>query len=237
MAYKSSASNVIEGIFIEIMKEKPNIEDYTLNGDDFSGLNTYRKELNAYIIRNEKEGTFSERSYKIFSKIDVIKKSLDKYILLKEIEQDESLNNTNKNSSITVPIYGSDNYQTQIKQWEKSWITRMTKLQDVIKRIPDYSYEDENFQKDNSDVRKLSTLENDGITSIITEINELLWENSPSINSMDRAKYLFLGKHRFLAIISLILALLLDTASLLAGLFVYYITYKNDEEIIINKYY
>ncbi len=117
--------------------------------------------------------------------------------------------------------------QETILEWDQQWLQIMEELKGHINSLPEYTE-----QTSGDDVTIDGNSVNDFIKNkhkMVKEIDDLLHYNLSSVNPMERAAYLLVewDNYNIIAVYSLGLAFFLDMASLLAGLFIYYIEKKD----------
>lgn len=232
--FKPSASSTVKSFLVEMLKAEPSLEDYEVDGKNVSGLNTYIEILNEYVVQLENEDLSSSDFSDIVSKTEELNISVNNYILLRQAQKFEGANNDIndlkddiKMNSILVPVYDSDNYNEQIETWKSAWKERMVNLERVIKTIPNFSDLNKDYLNNYNDIVDFKILTAYDAQSISDKVDNLIRDNISSINQIERAKNLLLCDYPFLAVFSLLLAFFFDIASLLAGLFIFYVSKKS----------
>lgn len=219
--YKPTIKATVHGLLTEILKEFPDplilnkfmadlIEMVVLtdaNDTTFSEIVTKTQELeiaiNSYSILREIQSTDAKDSEDITGSIDYLKKTILK-------------------DAIIVPVPSSEEFDVQETEWETSWKERYTLLQRIIKSIPNYSKDVVDGINEINSIVNTHLLNEYDKQKITNHIDKIIRSNLAKINALERAFELLFSDFPFLAWFSLVFAIFLDVASLLAGLFVYY---------------
>lgn len=220
--FKPTATTVVHDFLVEMLQANPSIEDYVKDNIQYHGLSTYMKPLNDCVMSlDEQEIDFTEYS-KLVSKTSELSVLVEKYIACVKAETD-----TNKVLAIKIPIYGDDKYEEQITTWEQAWRECFGILEDTVKKLPEYTETTDMNKEDYVGVVNFEILRDFHPEEVIKEIDDLQRKNFSTINHFERAGNLLVSDYPFLAWFSLGLAFFLDTASLLADLFIYYVSREN----------
>ncbi len=150
-----------------------------------------------------------------------------------EVLKDEILKD-----EIIIPEYMSNEYNEQIENWELIWKERFLSLEKIIESIPDYSKDSVSGIDGINQVVNIELLNSYEKENYLEEMDKVARSNLFHINPLERACGLLNGEFPFLARFSFFMALFLDVASLLAGLFIYLITFsgkqKKNQNVLIS---
>ena len=229
-----SATSIAKSFLQEMLNPNPSLDDYQKDGATFPGLTTYINTLNEYIIQSGDSNITSENYSDIVIKTEEINICVKNYILLRQIldregeENDISdFNDLVKTNIIDIPEIGTEKFNDQLAKWDIEWKQRFLKLERVIKSVPEYSDVVNTYRDSYNTIIDFNVLSSYNKQNITDSIDKLVRSNLASINQLERAFNLLSCEYPFLAWFSLVLACFLDMASLLAGLFIYYVTKKN----------
>lgn len=221
--YKPSTKVVVDTLLAEILKKSPKTSD----------IDSLMASLNDMVIKMEKNESGNIDFANIVTKTQELNIVMNDYLTLRRIQSSDSNakgnNNMNGesiadlkgnllNDNITVPIPSSSKFNIQKAGWESTWKKRFSLLEKNIKGTPEYA--ETNIDEVNGIV-DIKLLKEFDIKKIARRIDKITRSNLSNTNALERAVGLLFSDFPFLAWFSLLFALFLDFASLLAGLFIY----------------
>lgn len=226
---KMSSDSVVKKLLQEVVKMGSNDE----KSDSLKNLALYKDQLASYAIESESEDLESSEYTEIITKIEELNICIDNYVALRNVEKFKGndndlgdLKDVIKEKPIKIPSLDSGNLKKQVETWGENWQKRYVNLERVIKSVPNYYYVDEEYKKQNEKIIDFDFLKSYDKQKLSDEIDENVRKHLASINPLERARDLLVSKYPFLAWFSLLLACFLDVASLLAGIFIYFVSMK-----------
>lgn len=222
--YEPPINTIIHDLLVEVLKPDPNS---TILSSFVSAIDDKIIEIDESGIRN-----FSA----VVIKTQELTIAVSHYSILREIQSEDSNNNIQKlkdsllNENIVAPVPFSANFENQRYTWETGWKERFLSLELIVNSVPDYSQSSLSGIDGIDEIVNLKLLSEFNAAKIGNGIDKIVRGNLADINALERACGLLISRFPFLAWFSLLFALFLDTASLLAGLFVYLITYSKKQE-------
>jgi len=131
---------------------------------------------------------------------------------------------------VLVPVPDTAGFAHQKDLWETEWKGRFSSLETIVGRVPKFSQEAISEIEDVNAFVNTETLMRFDAERINRKIDRLVRRDLANINLIERACGLLVGNFPALARFSLLFALFLDSASLLAGLVIYFITRRRKRQ-------
>ena len=223
--YEPPVNTNIHDLLVEVLKPTP----------DPMVLDSLVSDINDKIIQSDENGLKNFAA--VVTKTQELTIAINNYSVLREIQSGEGNNNIEKlkdsllNENIIVPVLSSANFESQRYTWETDWKERFSALELIVNSVPDYSQSSLSETDDIDKIINVQLLSKFDAQKISNKIDKIVRSNLADINALERACSLLISGFPFLAWFSLLFALFLDTASLLAGLFVHLVTYSKKENL------
>ena len=226
---KMSSDSVVKKLLQEVVKLGSDDE----KSDALENLTLYKDQLASYVIESGDTDLNSSEYTEIVTQMEELNICIDNYLALRNVEKSKGdyndlgdLKDIIKATPIEIPFLDSGNLKKQVETWAENWKKHYVYLERVIKSVPDYNYVEEEYKKQNKEIIDFNLLESYDKQKLSDKIDENVRKHLASINPLERARDLLVSKYPFLAWFSLLLACFLDVASLLAGIFIYYVSMK-----------
>lgn len=223
--YEPPANTTIHDLLVEVLKPTPNLVV----------LNSLVSKINDKIVQSDEGGIKDFAT--VVTKTQELTIAINNYSLLREIQSAEGSNSVEKlkdsllNENIVVPVPTSTNFESQRYIWESGWKERFSALELIVNSVPDYLQSSVSGIDGIDKIINIQQLSKFDALKISRKIDKIVRSNLADINALERACGLLISGFPFLAWFSLLFALFLDTASLLAGLFVYLVTDSKKEHL------
>ncbi len=233
----NAEQNKLESIQNEIAELEQKFDDYkepateitqklTLELSGNRDLNTMQElvtnlynELDSININNsEKNNGYTTDVNKTISDIKQLNEMLSEYDKIEKIIT--ILNNLSKNQVVSIP--NSKSSYDDISDWSKYWSDRYENLLNQIENMPNNNEFDgyRSFNKDNEEYSEK-----------ISEIYDIQRKHLYNISEIEKAYNYFKSKYPLLSYFSIIFAIFLDIASLMVGLFLYYMSKPKQQTV------
>ena len=189
-------------------------------------------DLQSMVIDMEDDSVIPPNLEQIVRKIRALSITIEDYAVLQGDEGNSSAKTILDSlkeayaEEIIAPDPKSENFEIEKKNWITSRIGKYERLQALVRSLPRY-HESETTQNLSGAYIDIIILKEFDPDRSDDEINDMVRKKLSDINAVERAWNLLSSKYKFTAIFSACLAIYLDIASLLCGLFTYYITPQN----------
>lgn len=137
---------------------------------------------------------------------------------------------------IPIPDPVESGFVETKQDWKNTWRNNYTALLDVLRKLPGFYIPSstEDIDKAQIDISFLKSFSQEK-DEIENEIENMMRDKLSDISILERAFILLKGKYRGTAIFSIILAFFFDGASLLAGIFIFYVEMPKDNRNILEN--
>lgn len=213
--YEEPHELVTQDFLTELLKVEPNPET----------LSQKMKALTDMVLElGEGENTIQSFN-ELVQKTQSLNITIDQYLMLKEVSKDYV---GDKNTSVPVPNPESEDFESQMKEWQDNWKEKLNSLENVINNLPSFSASNiVDVQNQSIDVELLQEYDS---RKILETLSTLKREHLSGISDVEKSFILLSSKYPFTAFFSIALALFFDIVSLMVGLFVYRITLSDKED-------
>lgn len=216
--YKPTINLIIQDMLIESLKPVP----------DPQLLNDLMTNLYDVVIKSSETNMETANFATIVTYTKELSIAINNYVMLQNIRSTadsdyniEALKQQILKEDIEIPNPSSNDFETKKNNWETKWKKRFVVLEKIIISVPKYTdYSAINIENIN-EIIDTEILQEFNAEDVTENIDEVVRNNLANINAIERAVKKLYNNYPFLAWFSFGLAIFFDTASLLAGLFIF----------------
>ena len=196
-------------------------------------------DLKSSIINMGNTGVIPDNYADLVRKTQGLSITIDNYIMLKDLSNDKDgidLLKKQYTKGIPIPDPVESGFVETKQDWKNTWRNNYTALLDVLRKLPGFYIPSstEDIDKAQIDISFLKSFSQEK-DEIENEIENMMRDKLSDISILERAFILLKGKYRGTAIFSIILAFFFDGASLLAGIFIFYVEMPKDNRNILEN--
>lgn len=216
--YKPTMNLIIQDMLIESLKPVP----------DSQLLNDLMTNLYDVVIKSSETNIETTDFATIVTNTKELSIAINNYVVLQNIcstvDNDyniQALKQQILNENIEIPNPSSNDFETEKIIWENEWKKRFVVLEKIIISVPKYTDYSAITIENINEIIDTDTLQKFNAEDMTKNIDEAVRNNLANINAIERAVKKLYNNYPFLAWFSFGLAIFLDIASLLAGLFIF----------------
>lgn len=202
-------------------------------------LQALLNDLKSSIINMGNTGVIPDNYADLVRKTQGLSITIDNCIMLKDLSNDKDgidLLKKQYTKGIPIPDPVESGFVETKQDWKNTWRNNYTALLDVLRKLPGFYIPSstEDIDKAQIDISFLKSFSQEK-DEIENEIENMMRDKLSDISILERAFILLKGKYRGTAIFSIILAFFFDGASLLAGIFIFYVEMPKDNRNILEN--